>query len=74
MEIAEVCWEKKEFFLNPPIFLQLFIKIYPDQLQRSPAVETLVERVWSLVGSNKLPNISDDIVGVWFSTIFVSSH
>lgn len=41
---------------------ELFIKIYPDQLQRSPAVATLVERVWSLVGSNKLPNISDDIL------------
>ncbi|PFH53505.1 hypothetical protein AMATHDRAFT_54636 [Amanita thiersii Skay4041] len=39
---------------------ELFIKLYPDQLQRSPAVEILVERVWSLVGSNKLPDVHAD--------------
>ncbi|KAF8635563.1 hypothetical protein AX15_000213 [Amanita polypyramis BW_CC] len=39
---------------------ELFIKLYPDQLQDSTAVKTLVERVWSLVGSNELTNISDD--------------
>lgn len=39
---------------------ELFIKLYPDQLQKSPAVETLVQNVWNLVGSNKLPGVADD--------------
>ncbi|KAK2460740.1 hypothetical protein APHAL10511_007210 [Amanita phalloides] len=41
---------------------ELFVKLYPDQLQGSKAVEMLVQRVWSLVGSNKLPNTPDDIL------------
>ena len=39
---------------------ELFIKLYPDQLQKSPAVEALVQNVWNLVGSNKLPGVADD--------------
>ncbi|KAF8963542.1 importin alpha re-exporter [Flammula alnicola] len=39
---------------------ELFIKLYPEQLQKSPAVETLVQSVWSLIGSNKLPGVGDD--------------
>ncbi|KAF9463182.1 CAS/CSE protein [Collybia nuda] len=39
---------------------ELFIKLYPDQLQQSPAVESLVQAVWSLVGANKLPGVADD--------------
>ncbi|KAG7451472.1 importin alpha re-exporter [Guyanagaster necrorhizus] len=39
---------------------ELFLKLYPEQLQQSGAVQTLVQGVWSLVGSNQLPNISDD--------------
>ncbi|KAF5343738.1 hypothetical protein D9756_011534 [Leucocoprinus leucothites] len=39
---------------------ELFIKLYPDQLQKSPAVETLLQKVWSLIGANKMPSISDD--------------
>ncbi|KAF9447282.1 Cse1-domain-containing protein [Macrolepiota fuliginosa MF-IS2] len=39
---------------------ELFIKLYPDQLQKSRAVEMFVQSVWTLVGANKLPNISDD--------------
>ncbi|KAK0485031.1 CAS/CSE protein [Armillaria novae-zelandiae] len=39
---------------------ELFLKLYPEQLQQSGAVQTLVQDVWSLVGSNQLPNISDD--------------
>ncbi|KAF9472710.1 importin alpha re-exporter [Pholiota conissans] len=39
---------------------ELFIKLYPEQLQKTPAVETLVQGVWSLVGSNKLPGVGDD--------------
>ncbi|KAG5641488.1 hypothetical protein DXG03_005099 [Asterophora parasitica] len=41
---------------------ELYIKLYPDQLQQSPAVESLVQAVWALVGSNKLPNVADDNV------------
>lgn len=39
---------------------ELFIKLYPDQLLKSPAVETFVKNVWNLVGSNKLPGVADD--------------
>ncbi|KAF8650732.1 hypothetical protein AX16_005105 [Volvariella volvacea WC 439] len=39
---------------------ELFIKLYPDQLQRSPAVQSFVQGVWTLIGSNSLPYISDD--------------
>ncbi|KAG6828872.1 hypothetical protein H0H92_006481 [Tricholoma furcatifolium] len=39
---------------------ELYIKLYPDQLQQSPAVESLVQAVWALIGSNKLPNAADD--------------
>ncbi|KAG2007419.1 importin alpha re-exporter [Coprinopsis cinerea AmutBmut pab1-1] len=39
---------------------ELFIKLYADQLQRSPAVPKFVEHVWSLIGSNKLPSVADD--------------
>ncbi|KAF8839712.1 Cse1-domain-containing protein [Paxillus ammoniavirescens] len=39
---------------------ELYIKLYPDQLAKSPAIENFVQSVWQLVGSNKLPNVSDD--------------
>ncbi|KAG6331701.1 hypothetical protein ID866_7388 [Astraeus odoratus] len=39
---------------------ELYIKLYPDQLSRSPAVESFVQSVWELVGSNKLPNVAND--------------
>ncbi|TFK20990.1 importin alpha re-exporter [Coprinopsis marcescibilis] len=39
---------------------ELFIKLYADQLQRSPIVAKLVELVWQLIGSNNLPGIGDD--------------
>ncbi|XP_006455464.1 hypothetical protein AGABI2DRAFT_226927 [Agaricus bisporus var. bisporus H97] len=39
---------------------ELFIKLYPDQLQKSPAVESFVQGVWNLIGANKLPSVSDD--------------
>ncbi|KAF9242294.1 armadillo-type protein [Melanogaster broomeanus] len=40
--------------------IELYIKLYPDQLAKSPAIENFVQSVWHLVGSNKLPNVSDD--------------
>jgi len=50
--------------LCPPVTrltsFQLWIKLYPDQLQRSNAVATIVQNVWVLIGSNKLPGIADD--------------
>ncbi|KAF9036301.1 CAS/CSE protein [Panaeolus papilionaceus] len=39
---------------------ELFIKLYPEQLQKTPSVQAVVQSVWSLIGSNKLPGISDD--------------
>jgi hypothetical protein len=48
---------------------QLYIKIFPDQLSRSPAVEGFVQSVWELIGSNKLPGVADDAVCL-FSVVF----
>ncbi|KAJ4491703.1 CAS/CSE protein [Lentinula lateritia] len=42
--------------------LELFIKLFPETLQTSNAVETFVQAVWSLIGSNRLPNVSDDML------------
>ncbi|KAH0580356.1 hypothetical protein H2248_001858 [Termitomyces sp. 'cryptogamus'] len=39
---------------------ELYIKLYPEQLQQSPAVESFVQSVWGLIGSNQLPGIADD--------------
>ncbi|KAG6841642.1 hypothetical protein C0991_008627 [Blastosporella zonata] len=39
---------------------ELYIKLYPDQLQQSSTVPSLVQAVWALVGSNKLPGVADD--------------
>lgn len=39
---------------------ELFIKLYPEQLPQTPIVESLVQAVWNLIGSNKLPGIADD--------------
>jgi hypothetical protein len=50
-----------KFFLD----LHLIIKIFPDQLSRSPAVEGFVQSVWS----NKLPGVADDEVCL-FSVVF----
>ena len=33
-------------------------------MQKTPAVETLVQSVWALIGSNKLPGIADDAVAL----------
>lgn len=41
---------------------QLYIKLYPDQLAKSPAIEHFVQTVWQLVGSNNLPSVADDHV------------
>ncbi|KAF9027107.1 Cse1-domain-containing protein [Hymenopellis radicata] len=51
---------------------ELFLKLYAEQLQESGAVEVLVQDVWSLIGSNRLPNVSDDQV-VSQALRFVSS-
>ncbi|KAG6872821.1 hypothetical protein C0995_006303 [Termitomyces sp. Mi166 len=39
---------------------ELYIKLYPEQLLQSPAVESFVQSVWGLIGSNQLPGIADD--------------
>ncbi|KAF9074712.1 importin alpha re-exporter [Rhodocollybia butyracea] len=40
--------------------VELFVKLFPETLQTSNAVETFVQGVWSLIGSNRLPSIADD--------------
>ncbi|ESK86419.1 importin-alpha export [Moniliophthora roreri MCA 2997] len=40
--------------------VELFVKLYTEQLLESNAVPTFVQGVWSLVGSNKLTNVSYD--------------
>ncbi|KAJ3756512.1 CAS/CSE protein [Lentinula raphanica] len=42
--------------------VELFIKLFPEILQTSNAVETFVQLVWSLIGANRLPNVSDDLL------------
>jgi exportin-2 (importin alpha re-exporter) len=42
--------------------MQLYIKLYPDQLSRLPTVEAFVKGVWDLVGSGKMPAVADDAV------------
>ncbi|EGN91830.1 hypothetical protein SERLA73DRAFT_100047 [Serpula lacrymans var. lacrymans S7.3] len=39
---------------------ELYIKLYPDQLSQSQAVEAFVGGVWQLVGSGRLPGVADD--------------
>ena len=39
-----------------------YLAFYPQQLQKTPDVETLVQIVWALIGSNRLPGIADDVV------------
>ncbi|KAF9259931.1 Cse1-domain-containing protein [Marasmius fiardii PR-910] len=40
--------------------VELFVKLYPEQLQSSNAIPTFVESVWTLIRSEKLQNVSDD--------------
>ncbi|KAG7096402.1 hypothetical protein E1B28_003845 [Marasmius oreades] len=40
--------------------VELFVKLYPEQLQSSAAIPTLVQSVWSLIRSDKVENVSDD--------------
>ncbi|KAE9399137.1 Cse1-domain-containing protein [Gymnopus androsaceus JB14] len=42
--------------------VELFIKLFAETLQTSNATETFIQLVWSLVGSNRLPSIADDIL------------
>ena len=43
-------------------------------MQKTAAVEALVQSVWALIGSNKLPGIADDAVAFLLSLLrFTSS-
>ncbi|KAG1899562.1 uncharacterized protein F5891DRAFT_981082 [Suillus fuscotomentosus] len=50
---------------------KIFIKLFPDQLSRSPAVEGFVQSVWELIRSNKLPGVTDDSSG-YYKSLFSS--
>jgi exportin-2 (importin alpha re-exporter) len=67
LDVAEV-WSSQiiRSLLNNHV--QLFIKLYPEQLPQSPIVESLVQAVWNLIGSNKLPGIADDSVRCSFAS------
>jgi exportin-2 (importin alpha re-exporter) len=41
---------------------QLYIKMYPEQLQKTSAVEYFVKGVWVLMGSSKMTRVTNDTV------------
>ncbi|KAJ7281661.1 CAS/CSE protein [Mycena rebaudengoi] len=39
---------------------ELFLQLYPEQLQQSPAVEFFMQGVWTMMGNDNMPSLSDD--------------
>ncbi|KAJ7043405.1 CAS/CSE protein [Mycena alexandri] len=39
---------------------ELFLQLYPEQLQQSRTIESFMEGVWTMIGNNNMPGISDD--------------
>ncbi|KAJ7767471.1 CAS/CSE protein [Mycena maculata] len=39
---------------------ELFLQLYPEQLQQSRAIESFMEGVWGMIGNNNMPGIADD--------------
>ncbi|CAK5267603.1 unnamed protein product [Mycena citricolor] len=39
---------------------ELFLQLYPEQLQQSQTIESYIQAVWNMVGDDRMPNISDD--------------
>jgi hypothetical protein len=49
-------------------FLKLFLQLYPEQLQQTRTIESFMQGVWTMIGNNNMPGLSDDGVGcfvVW---------
>jgi exportin-2 (importin alpha re-exporter) len=64
LEIVEVCILLVFLRSTNVLKMQLYIKLYPDQLQKTSSVEHFVQGVWTLIGSNNLFTIADDPVGL----------
>ncbi|KAJ7623365.1 CAS/CSE protein [Roridomyces roridus] len=39
---------------------ELFLQLYPEQLQQSRAIESFMEGVWGMIGNNSMPGLADD--------------
>ncbi|KAJ7224424.1 CAS/CSE protein [Mycena pura] len=39
---------------------ELFLQLYPDQLQQSRTIEVFMEGVWNMLGNNNMPGLADD--------------
>ncbi|KAJ7180497.1 CAS/CSE protein [Mycena filopes] len=39
---------------------ELFLQLYPEQLQQSRTIESFMEGVWTMIGNNNMPGLSDD--------------
>ncbi|KAJ7504560.1 CAS/CSE protein [Mycena galericulata] len=45
---------------TPSLPSQLFLQLYPEQLQQSRAIESFIEGVWGMIGNNAMPGLADD--------------
>ncbi|KAJ7695191.1 importin alpha re-exporter [Mycena rosella] len=39
---------------------ELFLQLYPEQLQQSRVIESFMQGVWTMIGDNSLPGLADD--------------
>ncbi|KAJ6474605.1 CAS/CSE protein [Mycena vitilis] len=39
---------------------ELFLQLYPEQLQQTQTIESFMEGVWTMIGNNNMPGLSDD--------------
>ncbi|KAJ6621313.1 importin alpha re-exporter [Mycena sp. CBHHK59/15] len=39
---------------------ELFLQLYPDQLQQSQAIEFFMQGVWTMIGNDNMPGLADD--------------
>ncbi|KAF8216328.1 importin alpha re-exporter [Mycena galopus ATCC 62051] len=39
---------------------ELFLQLYPEQLQQTQTIESFMQGVWTMIGDNNMPGLSDD--------------
>ncbi|KAJ7918955.1 CAS/CSE protein [Mycena leptocephala] len=39
---------------------ELFLQLYPEQLQQTRTIESFMQGVWTMIGNNNMPGLSDD--------------
>ncbi|KAF7370763.1 Importin N-terminal domain-containing protein [Mycena sanguinolenta] len=39
---------------------ELYLQLYPEQLQQTGTIESFMQGVWTMIGNNNMPGISDD--------------